>query len=153
AKGAPTKAGTAEAHGAALGPKEVAGTRAALGWDYPPFEIPQNIYDAWNARDRGAALQQAWAERFERHRAADPDLAAEFTRRVHDELPENWKETCAALIAAQAGKSESVATRKASQQAIETLAPVLPELIGGAADLTGSVFTNWSRSTPVGRST
>ncbi len=150
-KGAPTKAGTAEAHGAALGPKEIAGARAALGWNYPPFEIPQEIYDAWNARERGAALEQEWSERFVRYRAEHPALAAEFTRRVHGELPDAWSETRAALVAAQAQKGESIATRKASQQAIEALAPGLPELIGGSADLTGSVFTNWSRSTPVSR--
>jgi transketolase len=150
-KGAPTKAGTAEAHGAALGEKEVAATRVALGWKYPPFEIPPEIYAAWNARDAGAAVEQEWAERFARYRAAHPALAAELTRRTHGEFPATWAETAAAFIAAQAAKGETVATRKASQQAIEALAPALPELLGGSADLTGSVFTDWSRSKPVTR--
>jgi len=151
AKGAPTKAGTAEAHGAALGEKEVAGARVELGWEYPPFEIPPEIYTTWDARARGARLEDEWAERFARYRNAFPELAAEFTRRVHGELPPAWPEVAAALVAAQAAKGESVATRKASQQAIEALAPTLPELLGGAADLTGSVFTNWSKSHAVSR--
>ncbi len=150
-KGAPTKAGTAEAHGAALGAKEVAATRVALGWNYPPFEIPPEIYATWDARERGAALEQEWAGRFERYRAEHPELAAEFTRRTHGELPASWAATAAAFIAAQAAKGESVATRKASQQAIEALAPALPEIIGGSADLTGSVLTDWSRCTTLTR--
>jgi len=150
-KGAPTKAGTADVHGAALGEKEVAATRAALGWSYPPFVIPPDIYAAWNARDRGAAVEQDWSERFARYRDAFPELAAELTRRTHGELPATWPETAAAFVAAQAAKGETVATRKASQQAIEALAPALPELVGGSADLTGSVFTDWSRSKPVSR--
>ncbi len=150
-KGAPTKAGTADVHGAALGEKEVAATRAALGWSHPPFVIPAEICAAWNARDRGAAVEQDWAERFARYRDAFPELAAELTRRTHGELPASWSATAAAFVAAQAAKGETVATRKASQQAIEALAPALPELVGGSADLTGSVFTDWSRSKPVSR--
>jgi len=148
-KGSPHKAGTAEAHGAALGEKEVALTRAALGWTYPPFVIPDSIYSAWNARERGAKAEDAWAKRFAQYRAAYPDLAAEFTRRTHGELPATWSETTSAFAAAQDGKAETIATRKASQQALETYAKALPELLGGAADLTGSVFTNWSGSKPV----
>ena len=148
-KGAPHKAGTAEAHGAALGEKEVALTRVALGWTHPPFVIPDAIHSGWNARARGAAAEDAWAKRFAQYRAAHPELAAEFTRRMHGELPPTWGETQSAFVAAQAAKAETVATRKASQQALETYAKALPELIGGAADLTGSVFTNWSGSTPV----
>jgi len=150
-KGAPTKAGTAEAHGAALGAPEVAAARVALGWAYPPFVIPESIYAAWNARARGAQAEQAWSERFAGYRAAYPQLAAEFSRRMAGELPANWAETAAALVAAQAAKGASVATRKASQQALEALAPSLPELLGGAADLTGSVFTDWSGSRAVTR--
>jgi len=150
-KGAPTKAGTAEAHGAALGEKEVAATRAALGWTYPPFVIPDAVLAAWNARARGAELEQGWSERFAAYRAAHSALAAEFSRRMAGELPATWAETSAAVVAAAAAKKESVATRKASQQAIEGLAPTLPELTGGSADLTGSVFTNWSGSRPVAR--
>jgi transketolase len=150
-KGAPTKAGTADVHGAALGEKEVAATRAALGWTYPPFVIPDAIYAGWNARERGALLEEEWAQRFAHYRTAYPDLAAEFTRRIHGELPASWRETTDAFARAQSTKAEAVATRKASQQAIETYAKVLPELLGGSADLTGSVFTNWSGSKMVTR--
>jgi len=151
-KGAPTKAGSAETHGAALGEKEVAATRVALDWPHPPFVIPEAIYQAWNARARGAAQEEAWAKRFAAYRSAYPQEAAEFARRMAGELPQSWPESAAALISAQDAKAASVATRKASQQAIEALAPSLPELLGGAADLTGSVFTNWSGSVAVSRS-
>jgi len=150
-KGAPNKAGTADVHGAALGEKEVAATRAVLGWTYPPFVIPDAIADAWSARARGAAFEQAWAERFAAYRSVYPELAAEFSRRMGGELPASWNATAAAVVAAAAAKRESVATRKASQQTIEAIAPILPELIGGSADLTGSVLTNWSGSKPIGR--
>ncbi len=150
-KGAPTKAGTADVHGAALGEKEVAATREALGWTYAPFVVPEAVGAAWNARARGAALEQAWSERFAAYRSAYPELAAEFTRRMAGELPEGWDETAAAAVAAAAARKESVATRKASQQALEALAPALPELLGGSADLTGSVLTNWSGSRAIGR--
>ncbi len=148
-RGAPHKQGTAEAHGAALGEKEVALTREALGWTYPPFVIPDAVYAGWNARERGAAAEDAWAKRYASYREAHPDLAAEFTRRIHGELPASWHETTAAFVAAQQANGETVATRKASQQALETYAKALPELLGGAADLTGSVFTNWSGSKAV----
>jgi transketolase len=150
-KGAPTKAGSAEAHGAALGEKEVAATRIALGWTHAPFEIPAEVYAGWNARERGASAEKTWEERHTRFRAAHPELAAEFTRRVHGELPAAWRETANAFAQAQGAKGETVATRKASQQAIETYAKALPEMIGGSADLTGSVFTNWSGSKTVTR--
>jgi transketolase len=150
-KGAPTKAGSAEAHGAALGEKEVAATRVALGWTHAPFEIPAEVYAGWNARERGASAEKTWEERHTRFRAAHPELAAEFTRRVHGELPAAWRETANAFAQAQGAKGETVATRKASQQAIETYAKALPEMIGGSADLTGSVFTNWSGSKTVTR--
>jgi transketolase len=151
AKGAPTKAGTADAHGAALGEKEVAATRVALSWPHAPFVVPPEIYAAWDAREAGAALEREWSERFARYRASHPELAAEFTRRMEGELPAAWPQACAAFVATQAAKGETVATRKASQQAIEALAPRLPELVGGSADLTGSVFTNWSGSVAVTR--
>jgi transketolase len=150
-KGAPTRAGTAKAHGEALGEKEVAATRIALGWKYPPFEIPDAIYAGWDARKRGAAAEAAWDERFARYRSAYPELAAEFTRRTNGDLPSSWTETAGAFAVAQSAKGESVATRKASQQAIEAYAKVLPEMLGGSADLTGSVFTNWSGSKTVTR--
>ena len=148
-KGAPTKAGTADTHGAALGEREVAATRAALEWPYPPFSIPQPIYDAWNAKPRGDADERDWSTRFARYAAAFPDLAAEFTRRTGSRLPETFAESATRFVRAQAEKGETIATRKASQQAIEAYAKALPEMIGGSADLTGSVFTNWSGSVAV----
>ncbi len=150
-KGAPNKGGTADAHGAALGEKEVALTRAELHWPHAPFVIPDAVYADWSARERGASFEEAWDRRFALYRADHPGLAAEFTRRMHGELPAAWSEMASAFVAAQSEKGETVATRKASQQAIETYAKVLPEMIGGSADLTGSVFTNWSGSRPVSR--
>ena len=143
-KGAPTKAGTEAAHGAALGEKEIAGTRAALGWTHPPFEIPAEIYAGWSARECGALLEADWDRKFAAYRAAHPALAAEFVRRMSGKLPTDFAAIASTFVAAQAAKGETIATRKASQQAIEAFAPCLPELIGGSADLTGSVFTNWS---------
>ena len=148
-KGAPTKAGTEAAHGAALGEKEIAATRAALGWRYPPFEIPEEIYAAWSARECGALLEADWDAKFGAYRAAYPQLAAEFQRRMNGELPNDFSAIATAFVAVQAAKAETIATRKASQQAIEAFAPHLPEMIGGSADLTGSVFTNWSGTVPV----
>jgi len=145
-KGAPNRAGTELAHGQALGEKEVALTREALGWKYPPFEIPRAAYEGWNARECGALLERDWCARFVAYKAAHPELAAEFERRIAAALPATFAETAAALVRQQAGKAESIATRKASQQTLEALGPALPELIGGAADLTGSVFTQWSGS-------
>jgi len=150
-KGAPNKEGTHDVHGAALGEKEVAAARKNLGWTHPPFEIPAAIYARWNAREQGALAEQAWTERFAAYRAAHPGPAAEFTRRIHGELPAAWRESAAAFVCAQAAKGETVATRKASQQAIEVYAKALPELLGGSADLTGSVLTTWSGSKPVTR--
>ncbi len=150
-KGAPTKAGSADAHGAALGEKEVAATRIALVWTSAPFEIPAEVYAGWNARERGAVAEKAWETRYARYRVAHPELAAEFMRRMRGELPATWRETANAFALAQAAKGETVATRKASQQAIEAYAKALPEMIGGSADLTGSVFTNWSGSRTITR--
>ena len=148
-KGSPNRAGTELAHGQALGEKEVALTREALNWPYPSFELPPAVYEGWDAREAGARLEQEWQARFAAYRAAHPDLAAEFERRTAGALPAAFAPTAAALVRTQAAKGESVATRKASQQAIEALAPALPELIGGSADLTGSVLTNWSGSRTV----
>ena len=147
-RGAPTKAGTEAAHGAALGEKEITATRAALGWTHPPFEIPAEIYAAWSARECGALLEQDWDAKFAAYRTAHPALAAEFTRRMSGALPADFNAVASAFVAAQSAKGETIATRKASQQTIEALAPTLPEMIGGSADLTGSVFTNWSGSVP-----
>jgi len=148
-KGAPNKAGTADTHGAALGEKEVAATRASLGWRYAPFEIPADVYAGFDARARGALQQSDWNARFASYQKTHPDLAAEFERRITHVLPEGFERTLDQLVRTQADKAESIATRKASQQAIEAFARVLPEMIGGSADLTGSVFTNWSGSVPV----
>lgn len=145
-KGSPNRAGTELAHGQALGEKEVALTREALGWKLPPFEIPREIYAAWDARERGARLQGDWDARFAAYKAAYPEQAAEFERRVAGLLPARFAEAVAELVRQQDARGEAVATRKASQQALEGLGPALPELIGGAADLTGSVLTQWSGS-------
>jgi len=148
-KGSPNKAGTDGVHGAALGDKEVAATRAAIGWNYPPFEIPQALYQAWDARPKGAALEREWQARFDAYAAAHPEAAREFRRRMAGELPAGWAQSVEALLQKTAEKAETVATRKASQLAIEALAARLPELVGGSADLTGSNLTNWSGSKPV----
>jgi transketolase len=142
-KGAPTRAGTAKAHGEALGAPEVAATREALGWKYPAFEIPPGVYREWDATAKGRALEDEWNERFSAYAAAYPDLAAEFRRRMAGELPAGFAEAAAALVARANEKAESIASRKASQGALEALAPALPELLGGSADLTGSNLTNW----------
>ena len=148
-RGSPNRAGTDLAHGQALGEKEVALTREALGWSHLPFEIPQAAYDGWNARECGELLEADWNTRFAAYEAAYPALAAEFERRLAGTLPREFPDDAAAFASRQNDKAESIATRKASQQAIEAFAPRLPEMIGGAADLTGSVFTNWSGSHPV----
>jgi len=145
-KGSPNMAGTDKVHGSPLGDKEVAATREAIGWKHAPFEIPQNIYDAWDAKHKGAAIEAQWHAMFAAYEHAEPALAAEFTRRMSGELPANFAVTAAALMAKSVEKAETVATRKASQFAIEAFAQTMPEMIGGSADLTGSVFTNWGGS-------
>jgi transketolase len=150
-KGAPTRAGTAKAHGEALGKEEIAATRAALGWNHEPFVIPPEVYAGWNARECGDLLEKDWNEKFATYGKAHPELAEEFLRRVAGDLPANWSQTVVALIEGANAKAETVATRKASQGAIAGIAPVLPELIGGSADLMGSVFTNWPGSQVVAR--
>jgi transketolase len=149
-KGSPKRAGTAKAHGEALGTEEVAATRAAIGWPHPPFEIPESVYRGWDAKERGAVLERAWNEKLVAYEKAYPELCREFRRRVAGELPEGWSARCSALLEQFASKAESIATRKASQNAIEGLAPGLPELVGGSADLTGSNLTLWSGSRTVG---
>lgn len=152
AKGAPKKANTGAAHGAPLGAEEIAATRENIGWKYPPFEVPQHVYDGWNAKPRGAQLEAQWNEKFAAYAQAHPQPAAEFKRRMAGELPAAWHEHCEAFVAQVNGKAETIATRKASQNAIEGLAPALPELIGGSADLAASNLTMWSGSKPVGKS-
>ncbi len=149
--GSPNKGGSSEAHGAALGATEVAATRAAIGWAEPPFVIAHDVYAGWDARARGAALSGEWDARFAAYRAAHPQLAAEFERRMAGALPADFAAIAKSFVDAQAAKAETIATRKASQQAIEAFARHLPEMLGGSADLTGSVFTNWSGSHAVSR--
>ena len=150
-KGAPNKANTGAAHGAALGEKEVAATREALGWRYAPFEIPQEVYDGWDARKRGAAAERRWKRLMAEYEKQYPAEAAELKRRMARELPDHWKAHCDTVLAQVNQKAETIATRKASQNAIEALAPALPELIGGSADLASSNLTLWSGSKPIGR--
>ena len=142
--GSPNKEGTHDVHGAALGAAEVAATRAHINWPYEPFEIPTHVYEAWDARTKGEGLEKLWNNNFAEYAAAYPDEAAEFTRRTKSELPAGWAAHAAAAIAATDAKGETIATRKASQNAINALAPALPEFLGGSADLTGSNLTNWT---------
>ena len=143
-KGAPNKQGTHDVHGAALGAAEIAATRATIGWNYPPFEIPADVYEGWNARIKGEGLETLWNNKFSAYAKAYPNEAAEFTRRMNSELPANWAHFLSQAVAAINAKGETVATRKASQIAINALAPALPEFLGGSADLTGSNLTNWT---------
>jgi transketolase len=150
-KGAPTRAGTAKAHGEALGEAEVAGAREALGWKYPPFEIPAEIYAAWDARAKGAELEASWNGKLADYARREPQPAAELERRLKGELPAIWSAYVAALVDKINAKRESIASRKASQNTIEGLAAVLPELIGGSADLSVSNLTLWSSAKPVSK--
>ena len=148
-KGSPNKAGTHDVHGAALGHEEVEATRKHMGWNYPAFEIPQDVYDGWDAKTKGEGLEKLWNNKFTEYEKAYPAEAAEFKRRMAGDLPANWAEHVKAAIAAVNAKGETVATRKASQIAINALAPVLPEFVGGSADLTGSNLTNWTGCHPI----
>jgi transketolase len=151
-KGSPHKAGTHDVHGAALGAAEVAATREALGWSSPPFEVPAEIRAAWDARAAGAQRQAEWQRRYSAYASAFPELAAEFDRRVaRTALPANWLPATQAVLAQVVGKAQSIASRKASQNAIDALQPLLPELLGGSADLTGSNLTDGKASVPVRR--
>ena len=143
-KGSPNKAGTHDVHGAPLGDKEIAATRESIGWKHGPFDIPQVIYDGWDATHKGAAVEAQWNATFAAYEKQFPELAAEFKRRMAGDLPAHFSDTAGTLMTKVNEKAETVATRKASQIAIEALAPVLPEFIGGSADLTGSNLTNWS---------
>ncbi|MDO5531835.1 transketolase [Sutterella sp.] len=142
-KGSPNRQGTAKAHGEALGDEEIANTRAAIGWEYPPFEIPADVYAAWDHRAEGAKIEAEWQEMFAAYEKAYPELAKELKRRLAGDLPEDWDAKVMDAVCAAAEAGETVATRKASQKALNALAPVLPELLGGSADLTGSNLTNW----------
>jgi len=151
-QGSPKKADTADVHGAPLGADEIAATRAVIGWQHGPFEVPSDVCAAWDAREKGAAAEAEWNVRFAAYRTAFPELAAEFERRMRGELPAGWTQHAAEAIAATAAKAETVATRKASQNAIGALAPALPELIGGSADLAHSNLTLWKGSKGVTKS-
>ncbi|CAP43967.1 transketolase [Bordetella petrii] len=148
-KGSPAMAGTHNVHGAPLGAEEVAATRAALGWMAAPFEIPQAVREGWDARKTGAEAQAAWQAAFDAYAAKYPAEAAEFTRRMKGELPADFAAKLQAFIQGTDQKAETVATRKASQFAITALAGLLPELLGGSADLTGSNYTDWKGVAPV----
>lgn len=151
--GSPNKAGTHEVHGAALGDVEVAATRPHIGWDHLPFEIPKEIYDMWDSRAKGMKLETEWNQKFEEYSKQYPNEATEFKRRIAGELPAKWHEHADNFIGCVNEREETIASRKASQNAIEGLAPVLPELIGGSADLAGSNLTLWSGSKSVSQKT
>jgi transketolase len=147
--GAPNKQGTEATHGAPLGADEVAAARAHLGWSHPPFEIPDEIYAAWSARAAGAAAEAQWRKKFDAYRRDFGGLAGEFERRMGGELPDIWAERSRAIIAELQQKGGYVATRKSSQIALDSFGPLLPELIGGSADLAGSNNTIWKGSVDV----
>lgn len=149
-KGAPKKANTGAAHGAPLGSDEVAATRAAIGWNHPPFEIPADIRSAWDGRAAGAKAEGAWNDRFAAYAKAFPEVAAEFRRRTDGDLPADWGKQAQAFVDATVAKAETIATRKASQNTLDGFGPVLPELIGGSADLAASNLTLWKGSKPIG---
>jgi transketolase len=148
-KGSPNKEGTHDVHGAALGHDEVEATRKHIGWNHPAFEVPADIYAGWDAKTKGQGLETLWNNKFAEYRKAYPKEAAEFERRMKGDLPANWKAHVAEKLAEINAKAETVATRKASQIAINALAPALPEFLGGSADLTGSNLTNWTGCHPV----
>ena len=141
-KGSPNKAGTHGCHGAALGDDEVALVRKEIGWEHAPFVIPQDVYDGWNQKDKGDTREQEWNAKFDAYAKEFPEMAAEFKRRMSNELPADWEKQSNALINDANNAAEKVATRKASQNVITALAPILPEFVGGSADLTGSNLTS-----------
>ncbi|MBF4662732.1 transketolase [Cronobacter malonaticus] len=145
--GSPNKAGKEESHGAALGEEEVALTRKQLGWNYPPFEIPDEVYRGWDAKEKGRQVEASWNEKFAAYQEAYPELAAEFNRRMGGEMPENWQQVTQEYIEKLQAEPAKIASRKASQNALNVYGPVLPELLGGSADLAPSNLTIWSGST------
>ncbi|MEZ8282594.1 transketolase [Vibrio splendidus] len=144
--GSPNKAGTHDCHGAPLGADEITATKAALGWEHGPFEIPADIAAEWNAKEAGAAKEAAWNAKFDAYAAAHPELAAEFKRRTSGELPAEWEEKANAIIADLQANPANIASRKASQNALEAFGAMLPEFMGGSADLAPSNLTMWSGS-------
>jgi len=152
--GSPNKQGSHDVHGAPLGAAEIEAARALIGWSHAPFEVPADVYAAWDARSAGAAAEAGWNDKLAAYTAAFPEQAAEFSRRVIDKaLPADWSSHVEAVIAKITDKAETIATRKASQNSIEAFAPRLPELIGGSADLAGSNLTLWSGAKGVSRET
>lgn len=144
--GSPNKSASHDCHGAPLGTEEVALVRSNLGWEHPEFEIPQDIYNKWDRKEQGKADELNWQARFDTYQQAYPELAAEFTRRSQNLLPENWEQYTQDLIQTLQANPQTIATRKASQNTIEAFSPLLPEFLGGSADLTPSNLTNWSGS-------
>ncbi len=144
--GSPNKAGKEEAHGAPLGEEEVALARQKLGWHHPPFELPKEIYHAWDAREKGEKAQQSWNEKFAAYKKAHPQLAEEFTRRMSGGLPKDWEKTTQKYINELQANPAKIATRKASQNTLNAYGPMLPELLGGSADLAPSNLTIWKGS-------
>jgi transketolase len=146
-KGSPNRANTAKAHGEPLGAEEIKLTREAIGWSHEPFTVPAEVYADWDAKARGAANEAQWNKRFAAYQAAFPELAAEYTRRMAGDLPKNFADVAVATVQSAHDKAETVASRKASQIALEFFTAALPEMLGGSADLTGSNLTN-TKATP-----
>ena len=151
AAGAPTKSGSAKSHGAPLGEEEVSATRKLLNWKHPPFEIPLEIKNAWDARKKGKTAEKRWQDQFAGYAAAYPDLAAEFKRRIKGDLPEGWEKALCDQMAALQKAGVSQASRISSKEVLDVLAPALPELLGGSADLSGSVGTAWNGARTITR--
>ncbi|MEN8108102.1 MAG: transketolase [Pseudomonadota bacterium] len=149
--GAPNLAGTHDCHGAPLGDDEIAATRENIGWSYAPFEVPDEVYAGWSAKDRGARAEADWNVAFSAYKEAHPELAAEFERRMAGELPADWNTKANEFIAAVNDKADTIASRKASQNALNGYGPLLPELLGGSADLAGSNLTIWSGSEDINK--
>ena len=147
--GSPNKAGSHACHGAPLGEEEINLTKAALGWDHAPFDVPADVYSGWDAKEKGAAAEAAWNDKFAAYKAAHPELAAEYERRMAGDLPADWAEKSAAYIAGVNADAKSPATRQASLAAIEAYSPMVPEMFGGSADLGCSNLTEWSGYKPM----
>ncbi|MEW8022232.1 MAG: transketolase [Candidatus Thiodiazotropha sp.] len=147
--GSPNLAGSHDCHGAPLGNDEIAATREQLGWSHEPFVVPDEVYAGWDAKDAGTSAENAWNDKFAAYAEANPELAAEFKRRMAGDLPANWDQEAAKFIAEVNAKAESPATRKASQNALNGYGPLLPEFMGGSADLTPSNLTAWSGSSSI----
>ncbi|VAW74218.1 Transketolase [hydrothermal vent metagenome] len=149
--GSPNLSGSHNCHGAPLGDDEIKATRENIGWSHAPFDIPDDVYAGWTAKDKGTSAENAWNEKFTAYKAAHPDLAADFLRRTTGELPANWAKDAAKFVADVNAKAETIASRKASQNALNGFGPLLPEFLGGSADLAGSNLTIWSGSKGVSK--